>query len=232
MEEINTIDEYHAKIVEIWKKREKISVLKDYKWAFAQDKLYKNGILFLGVGASDGEKKASEGKKKSDTCIEKDSVQYETKDGRDTYDYYKPMRRITEETGFDNWSNIDITLFRETSQKKLVPFFRKFPDIMEEQLKLAGEMIKATEPKIIIVSNALVRDVLNDIHGKYKIKSGFCFDEDEKTMGKYGTPKIRSPKELEGIPVFFTSMLSGQRALDNGSFERLIWHIKFVMGKM
>jgi hypothetical protein len=229
MEKINIVEKYHAKIVEVWKIREKISSLKeDYKWAFSQDTLYKGGLLFLGVGASDGEKKASDGKKKSDTCIKKDHVQYETQKGRDSYAYYKPMRKITEETGFDNWSNIDITLFRETSQKKLEPFFRKFHVYMEEQVKLAIEMIKATEPKIIIVSNALVRDVLNDIHGEYKIKSGLCFDKDEKL----GTPRISSPKKLEGIPVFFTSMLSGQRALDNGSFERLIWHIKFVKGEM
>jgi hypothetical protein len=28
------------------------------------------------------------------------------------------------------------------------------------------------------------------------------------------------------VPVFFTSMLSGQRALDRRSYERLVWHIK------
>lgn len=28
------------------------------------------------------------------------------------------------------------------------------------------------------------------------------------------------------IPLFFSGMLTGQRALDNGSFERLKWHIK------
>jgi hypothetical protein len=199
--------------------------------AFAQDTLYKNGILFLGVVAAyfDGCEV---------TCDVHGPVQYETKRGRigeETdegrivgYKYYNPMIKLAKETGFDYWSNIDITLFRETSQKKLVPFFRKFPDIMEEQLKLATKMIIATEPKIIIVSNALVRDVLNDIDGKYNINSDFCFDEDEE----FGTPRISSPKELKGIPVFFTSMLSGAGALDKGSFKRLIWHIKFVKGKM
>jgi len=37
---------------------------------------------------------------------------------------------------------------------------------------------------------------------------------------------------LKNVPIFFTSMLTGQRALDNGSFERLIWHINFVLGKI
>lgn len=33
-------------------------------------------------------------------------------------------------------------------------------------------------------------------------------------------------------PFFFSSMLTGQRALDNGSFERLVWHIKKVKSKL
>src|SRR3989338_1375799 len=34
--------------------------------------------------------------------------------------------------------------------------------------------------------------------------------------------------KLDGtrVPIFFSSMLSGQRALDTGSYERLVWHIK------
>jgi hypothetical protein len=30
------------------------------------------------------------------------------------------------------------------------------------------------------------------------------------------------------IIIFFSGMLSGQHALDNGSFNRLKWHIKYV----
>jgi hypothetical protein len=33
-------------------------------------------------------------------------------------------------------------------------------------------------------------------------------------------------KSGKRIPVFFLSMLSGQRSLDRWSYERLIWHIK------
>lgn len=57
----------------------------------------------------------------------------------------------------------------------------------------------------------------------------FLFDD------KIGTHRITGNKEFEtvlkGTPVFFTSMLTGQRALDNGSFERLGWHINKVKKK-
>ena len=50
----------------------------------------------------------------------------------------------------------------------------------------------------------------------------FCFDEE------IGTYRIVNNSSLEGTPVFFSSMLTRQRALDLGSLERLEWHIRFV----
>ena len=31
------------------------------------------------------------------------------------------------------------------------------------------------------------------------------------------------------VPVIYSGMLSGAHAIDNGSFDRLIWHIKYVL---
>jgi hypothetical protein len=228
MKEIDVYKEYHSDIVKAWEMVEKEPEFKEIcnLEAFAQDTLYKNGLLFLGIGASNGKKEDKNGKKKEDTCKIHGHVQYETEDGRNSYAYYQPIIKLTKETGFgDNWSNIDITLFRETSQKNLIPFFRKFPEIMKKQLELAIKMIIDTDPKIIIVSNALVRDVLKTGTKKSKIESsGFVFHFDND----YGTDIIDTPEELKGRPIFFTSMLSGAGALDNGSFARLRWHINYV----
>jgi hypothetical protein len=55
----------------------------------------------------------------------------------------------------------------------------------------------------------------------------FKFDED------LGCDVIQAskdtPVELVGTPVFFSSMLSGQRALDRGSWERLAWQMRRVL---
>ena len=34
------------------------------------------------------------------------------------------------------------------------------------------------------------------------------------------------------MPVFYSGMLSGAHALDNGSYERLLWHIRYVMAHL
>jgi hypothetical protein len=230
MEKIDVIKDYHDKIVKVWKivENEFEEILKEEpkpkskevcSRAFAQDTLYKNGLLFLGIGAS-----FRKGYKK--TCnLEHKHVQYEKDVGRNSYPYYRKMINLAEETGFgNNWSNIDITLFRTANQDVLEYFFKEAPKIIEKQLDLAIDMIIATNPKIIIVSNAFVRDVFKKERKDLNIESCFKSHFDDH----YGTEIIDTPKELKGKPIFFTSMLSGVRALDLGSLERLSWHIKHV----
>jgi len=226
---IDVINVYGTKIADTWKMVEESELKKFLRKkpkpksneicnkAFAQDTLYKNGLLFLGVGAS-----LREGYE--DTCNnDHEHVQYEKIDGRVSYPYYDQIYQLAEETGFgSNWSNIDITLFRTANQNLLKNIFKKFPKIIEKQLNLAIEMIIAANPKIIIASNALIREVFKN---KYKeIKSGIKSEFDHF----YGTEIINTPDKLNKIPIFFSCMLNGPGPLDNGSKERLKWHINYV----
>jgi len=230
MKEIDTYKKYHEKIVEVWKKGENIpddDFQNIYKrGAFMQDTLYENSILFLGIGASWDEEKIN-------TCKipDKDNnIQYETKEGRKKHPYYAKMIEIAKETGYGEcWSSIDMSLLRETRQEYIEPFFKNHLDFMQGQFDLAETMIIDIKPKIIVVNNAFVRDLFKPPQESKKlIESKFSFNFDTTL----GTDRIIAPEELKDTPVFFTSMLSGQRALDNGSYERLKWHINFVLEKI
>jgi pseudouridine-5'-phosphate glycosidase len=70
------------------------------------------------------------------------------------------------------------------------------------------------EPKVIVVSNAFVSNIL-------QAELDIVFDE---TLGCHFIDL-----KNKAYPVFFTSMLTGQRALDKGSMMRLKWHIKRVL---
>lgn len=99
-------------------------------------------------------------------------------------------------------------------------------------------MLEATRPQVIIVANTLARLLLGfgmdeelpevdkrHIWMGYKFK----FDEDLGThviQGRVGQEGEPLETALKNTPAFFTSMLSGQRALDIGSRERLMWHIR------
>lgn len=125
------------------------------------------------------------------------------------------------------WAHLDLLVFRETNQKFVNKLMKKENkgglEFIVEQLKIAKELIKHINPKVIVVSNAMARRLM----GKDKDDNGnnawmdYHFEFDKKV----GADKIKDEGVLSGTPVFFSSMLSGQRALDNGSKERLIWHI-------
>ena len=106
-------------------------------------------------------------------------------------------------------------------------------DFVCRQLVISKQIIENVNPKIIVVNNSLARRLSGrekiEFNGKWIsewINFDFIFDKD------LGTDRIISTDHLNNTPVFFTSMLTGQRALDKGSYERLIWQIKFVLEKI
>lgn len=118
------------------------------------------------------------------------------------------------------WSHLDLLFIRQTDQKIVKSIFSETigKEFLEKQLVISKSIIEKSKPKIIIVSNAYARDLFIK-HCKIET----IFDEE------LGTHRIINNSHLKDTPVFFTSMLTGQRTLDDGSYERLIWHIKFVL---
>lgn len=115
---------------------------------------------------------------------------------------------------------------------KIITGLRKFmknPNgavFINGQFEISKKIIAKAAPKVIVVSNSKARDFLKNKEGKNDLGFDFKFDEE------LGTEKIINHSTLEGVPVFFTSMLTGQRALDLGSYDRLIWHIEYALKKI
>lgn len=142
---------------------------------------------------------------------------------KDKYAYFTKFKDIAE-TLNSQWDHVDLLFIRETNQhavKKMV--FEKsgrLSQFASEQLKLALELIKAIQPSLILVANACASDVLRDA-----VINDILFDD------SYGCHFLRlNPNQKS--PIFFSSMLTGQRALDKGSYERLKWHMGFVYKKI
>ena len=78
-------------------------------------------------------------------------------------------------------------------------------------------IVDGASPRAIVVINALA---------SHLIRTGRALgalDYDEElgvAMYKIGDKRV---------PVFYSGMLSGAHTIDNGSFDRLIWHIKYVL---
>lgn len=82
----------------------------------------------------------------------------------------------------------------------------------------------------MVVCNSMARNLMGF---EPKFKMGKPLIRLESTLDdSIGTYRIINDAELNRVPVFFTSMLRGQGALDRGSMQRLIQHIRDVLGKV
>lgn len=158
------------------------------------------------------------------------------------YPYFVPMEKMASDVEMaEGWAHIDLFAVRERYQKlvrkeleidKLVRRMREDANdstlgrgFAGQQLVIATQLVGKLEPVAIVVANALASAILR---ARWKIVDPGNWREDE-TFIKNGHHEI----ELNGrtVPVFFSSMLSGQRALDKGSRERLAWQVWRALGR-
>ena len=116
-------------------------------------------------------------------------------------------------------------LLRETSQKNLKAHICEkkcdeihpiLNDFGTRQFDLLLEEIQMIKPKIILVANALASRIF-----KEKLSSSLSWKEEKGTY-------MLNLNDLT-CPIFFSGMLSGQRAMDVFSRERLSWHMEKVV---
>lgn len=153
---------------------------------------------------------------------------------RDKYDYFKKFKDIAGKVlnNKKDWEYIDLVAVRNTSQNAIVNLINNKDPFILDQINLMINLICNIQPKVIIVVNAFVSKYLKSVLslnfnkkiGTYTITCP-CYN---KYANRRGSNRIIRISSNRIIPVFLTGMLTGQRALDTGSYERLIWHIDQV----
>ncbi len=185
-------------------------------------------VLFMGINPSYREGKS-------------ERLFYSKKDV-ETLNYFRPFNTIIKELNNKRanlknltWSHLDLLVFRETQQSFIKNQLLKTEEgaqFIYKQLIVSKEILEYLNPKIIVVSNTAARHFLGKDKFKKKGKEfGVWIGYDFKFDNNLGTDKIINSSKIKSY-VFFTSMLSGQGALDKGSKQRLIWHIGSVLDKI
>lgn len=78
-------------------------------------------------------------------------------------------------------------------------------------------IVDGASPRAIVLVNALASHLIRT----GRALGALDYDEEMgAAMYKIGEKRV---------PVFYSGMLSGAHAIDNGFFDRLIWHIKYVL---
>ena len=139
--------------------------------------------------------------------------------------YLEPFKNNSNERGFDGeFSVADLLAIRCTTQKTIENLLEKdtvFEQFCRKQFEFFLEILHQAEPRVIVVNNAYASRCMKDF---LKIDN----DQFDEAIGTYRV----SIGRLKDVPVFFSSMLSGQRALDVYSRERLVWQIKHRLKKV
>lgn len=187
-----------------------------------------NGLIFVGINPSMTDKVKERLIEKNDINCEFHKLTY---DKNIDYRYFKKFFDVSEKTGL-NWGHMDLLYNRETNQKKVAGLLKtvRGKDFIYKQCMISkivlDKIINEKNPRIFIVNNTLARELLGKYHAENPMNKNnhwigydFVWNED------FGTYVYKNNA------FFFTSMLTGQRALDNGSYQRLIWHINFVKNK-
>jgi hypothetical protein len=224
MGKIYTKNLFKENIKAIWENEEfrENEVLKEVikRGVVLQNEMSTKSILFVGINPSFNRGQGVSNNNFNDV----NDGFYNNNDGHiDKNPYFRKFIDISEKLKLD-WAHTDLLFFRETNQKYVNLLLKKATGkkFIQAQLQISKQIIIQSKPKVIIVSNSLARDIMGTAKDHYM---GFeiVFDSE------MGTHKIINQVELENIPIFFTSMLTGQRALDKGSYARLIWHIKYAL---
>lgn len=217
---LNVEDIIQKRLLQVFTENQGIDCVHDIldRKFIAPKHLFKDALLFLGINPS-----------LSDHILNEKINYYDLTQDNNVLTYFKKFDEIAKYVDW-HWTHLDLLFFRETKQSTIDCIIDKSGlKFIYDQLNISKSMIEAAKPKIIIASNTKVRQFLG-------------FEKDQKGMNEWmgftfkfnselGTYEI-SNNNLPNTPIFFTGMLSGQRALDRGSYERLKWHIKYVLNKI
>lgn len=228
---MNIEKNYKEKILNIWNEYSSLKELNepncDYrKFPIAPIKVKQNSILFIGVNPSFGKYNKTE-------QIKNKIEFYPQIENQKDIPYFEKFKDISNYVDVD-WTHLDLLFIRETNQKVISKMMKtkKGIEFISRQLDLSFDIMEKSKPRIIVVANSLASEFFGKMKKKHlnafkSIWKGHKLDFNNDFDKQIGTYKISlNNKE---IPIIFSGMLSGQRALDIGSLERLKWQIKMII---
>jgi len=208
--------EYVKKIETIWNEYQNQDVYLAQRQPLCYTDVPKNGLLIIGLNPSLVSKTKFE-----DLPVNNSPVQVSNnhiKEDEKVHKYHDGLKRLVKQVEkFSNknsiiWGHLDLFFFRYTTSSfvKAQMKIKGQSEFYKKQINLTKEITQARKPKVILVSNAYSSDLIFN----------FWMDND-KTLFDASIGTYR----FNGIPIFFSRMLSGQAAIDKGGRERLGWHI-------
>ncbi|MCM3390600.1 hypothetical protein M3649_21180 [Ureibacillus chungkukjangi] len=144
------------------------------------------------------------------------------------HQYASTLRKFANDIGIQDFDNdvtlLDLFFIRDTNQKNIEKRVRN-KDVLTtfatEQIKIMMTALNVTNPDIILIPNAFASNIFIKANSnKISIKQ----------IGELRFFTLDLAKKQ--VPIFFSSMISGKRALDTFSLQRLTWDMTNTLSKI
>lgn len=216
-ETINIKKEYGKRIEELWKNPAFQNLEVIQRGYTVTDNIHTDRLLFIGINPSYNQIPISK---------TEDSYYTLNTDSEQDHPYFQKIQRIADKVDLA-WTHLDLLFFRGAQNEINTSILKgqKEAKFLNAQLDITCEILEKSRPRVVLVANTKARAYLGKGAAVDWVEGRFQFEFDNTI----GTDRFNVPHSpLHRTPIFFSSMLSGQRALDLGSLERLIWHLKLV----
>lgn len=208
--------EYANTIEGIWKKYQPMNIKLAELQPLCYTEVPKSGLLIIGLNPAfnpDADKTPFLGK-----CHPEQSSNLKMQAKNDKIGYHTALKKfVTQINGSSDkkelaWGHIDLFFFRwrDSGFVKKQRKIKEHEAFYNEQIELTKKMTLSRTPKVIMVNNA---------YSSYLIFRHWMNEDESLFDEKIGTYRFN------GIPIFFSGMLSGQRALDIHNRKRMAWQI-------
>ena len=182
------------------------------------DKFHSETILFIGFNPSGADTNSYAGNT-ADVFIYSGNSPY-----------YQAMESFAKECGYEGYSELDVLGLVRKTQSEVVKHFLNNPSLFSGMLNIFLDAIFGLKPSVIVVANAFVRKfLLRDVINVPKLKRQDFNSFYNRIKISRMPGKLRYELYIDGqgpFPEYFSCMLSGQRAIDLGNRENLIWIVK------
>lgn len=138
---------------------------------------------------------------------------------KENYGYFSKFHYISTQLGL-TIEHLDLIPVRETAQNRVAKLLGENEIFVNNCLNLFIEVLELINPKAVIVENSLAREILM-LSKNEKIREFFP----DYNFANFKENQIGTPINRHGVAIYYTSMLTGQRAMDLGSLHRLLWSV-------
>ena len=217
------VSAYNGKLIDIWYQLfkpavEKQRVIKNYPPLLHLEQAV-SPIWFLGMNPSESSEVEKWGMYTQIDDVLIREIEKEQLKSHEKHAYFRGLKTFYWDNSFLGRSKKTLPIFhdmypvRHTNQKEFVAFLKTAPDLKQEFDDANKAFLEQAGPKVVVIFNSKASEFIKDIYDIHKAQ-------------------VATTDKVNGMKFVYSSMYTGQRALDKFASVRLAREIREILKDM